>query len=54
MWIKDLIRSIMEHSHSPLGRVLLLSVYYLAIIAALIAMYGKGNFSSTEFVYQGF
>ncbi|MFH1185266.1 MAG: teichoic acid D-Ala incorporation-associated protein DltX [Chloroflexota bacterium] len=32
----------------------MLTAYYLAILAALILMYGQGDFSSTEFVYQGF
>ncbi len=54
MSTKGLMRSITAFFHSPLGRTLLLSAYYFAIIAALIALYGKGNFSSTEFVYQGF
>jgi hypothetical protein len=44
----------MERSRSPVGRVLLLTVYYLAIIVALIVMYGRGDLSSTKFVYQGF
>jgi hypothetical protein len=54
MWTRGLIRSIIAGSRSPLGRAVLLSAYYLAIIAALIVMYGKGDFSSTGFVYQGF
>ena len=54
MWIKDWIRSITATFRSPLGRTLLMSAYYLAIIAALLAMYGKGDLSSTDFVYQGF
>jgi hypothetical protein len=39
---------------SPLFRMALLSAYYLVIIMGLILMYGEGDFSSTEFVYQGF
>jgi hypothetical protein len=35
-------------------RVVLLALYYLMIIAALIVLYGKGDFSSSGFVYQGF
>ena len=54
MWIKGWTRSISASSRSPLGRVLLLTACYLAILAALIVMYGQGDFSSTEFVYQGF
>jgi hypothetical protein len=29
-------------------------LFYLAIIAGLIVMYGKGDFSTPHFVYQGF
>jgi len=54
MSIKGLIRSIAAASRSPLGRLVLLTAYYLAIIAALIIMYGRGDISSTDFVYQGF
>jgi hypothetical protein len=54
MSIRGLIRSITASFRSPLGRVCLLAAYYLLIIAALILLYGKGDFSSTGFVYQGF
>ena len=54
MWINDLIRSIIETSRSPVIRMLLLSAFYLAIIVALVVMYGKGALASTDFVYQGF
>ncbi|MFL6544712.1 MAG: teichoic acid D-Ala incorporation-associated protein DltX [Candidatus Udaeobacter sp.] len=39
--------------HPTLHRVLLI-VYYLAVILGLIAMYGRGDFSTPSFVYQGF
>jgi hypothetical protein len=39
--------------HPALHRVLLV-LYYLAVILALIAMYGRGDFSTPPFVYQGF
>jgi hypothetical protein len=39
--------------HPTLHRVLLI-VYYVAVILALIAMYGRGDFSTPPFVYQGF
>ena len=38
----------------PRTRVVLLTFYYLAIIAALILLYGRGDFSTPPFVYQGF
>jgi hypothetical protein len=39
--------------HRRLRRVLLI-LYYFAIIAGLIVMYGRGDFSTPPFVYQGF
>ncbi len=32
----------------------LLLIFYLAIIAGLIILYGKGDFSTPSFIYQGF
>jgi hypothetical protein len=40
-------------AHPILHRVLLV-LYYLGIILALIVMYGRGDFSTPPFVYQGF
>jgi len=31
-----------------------LVLYYLFVIVALIAMYGRGDFSTPPFIYQGF
>jgi hypothetical protein len=39
--------------HPALRRALLI-LYYFAIIVALIVMYGRGDFSTPPFVYQGF
>jgi len=39
--------------HPALDRVLLI-LYYFAIILALVLMYGRGDFSTAPFVYQGF
>jgi hypothetical protein len=39
--------------HPTLHRVLLI-LYYLGVILALIAMYGRGEFKPPPFVYQGF
>ena len=38
----------------PRTRTALLTLYYLAIIAGLIAIYGRGDFSTPPFVYQEF
>jgi len=40
-------------AHPALERALLI-LYYLAVIAGLIAIYGRGDFSTPPFVYQGF
>ena len=39
---------------NPWGRGILLTLYYLAIMLGLILMYGKGDFSTPPFIYQGF
>jgi hypothetical protein len=39
--------------HPTLHRVLLI-LYYLAVILALIAIYGRGDFRTPPFLYQGF
>ncbi|MEQ1859029.1 MAG: teichoic acid D-Ala incorporation-associated protein DltX [Chthoniobacteraceae bacterium] len=44
LWLED----------HPRTRFALLTVYYLAIIAALILLYGRGDFSTPPFVYQEF
>jgi len=54
MWIARLTRSITEFSRSPLGRALVLAIYYGAIIAGRVVLYGKGQLTPTEFIYQGF
>jgi D-Ala-teichoic acid biosynthesis protein len=35
-------------------RLVVLTLYYLAIIAGLILMYGGNNYTPPPFVYQGF
>jgi hypothetical protein len=54
MWIARWTRFITESFRSPWGRVILLSAYYLLIIAGLVILYGKGRLTPTDFVYQGF
>ena len=39
--------------HPTLLRMLLI-LYYLAVILVLIAIYGRGDFRTPPFVYQGF
>ena len=38
----------------PRTRLAALTLYYLAIIAALVLLYGRGDFSTPPFVYQDF
>ncbi len=38
----------------PRARLAVLTLYYLAIIVALLALYGRGDFSTPAFVYQEF
>jgi hypothetical protein len=35
-------------------RAVCLTLYYLAIIFGLIVLYGRGDFSTPPFIYQGF
>jgi hypothetical protein len=51
---KRWISSITSLSSRPPVRLAALTVYYLAVLVALIVMYGKGDFSAASFVYQGF
>ena len=54
MWIKRLTTFITTAYAKPTTKTILLTLYYLAIIAGLIIMYGKGDFSTPKFIYQGF
>ncbi|HMA38041.1 MAG TPA: teichoic acid D-Ala incorporation-associated protein DltX [Chloroflexia bacterium] len=35
-------------------RAVALTCYYLAILAGLLLLYGRGDFSTPGFIYQGF
>ncbi len=54
MWIKLWIHSITTFCAKPWVKSLLLTLYYLAILIGLILLYGKGDFSTPPFIYQGF
>ena len=54
MWIKSLMSSITATYAKPPVRVVVLALVYLAILVVLILMYGKGDFSTPPYVYQGF
>jgi hypothetical protein len=38
----------------PWVRFLALTIYYLGILVALVAIYGQGDFSTPPFIYQNF
>ena len=46
--------SITALCHNSWIRLAALTLYYCAIIGGLMWLYGKGDFSMPEFVYQGF
>ena len=43
-----------ERVPRPWVRFAALTLYYLAILVALFALYGKGNFTTPSFIYQNF
>ncbi len=38
----------------PRMRLVALTIYYLGIIVGLLILYGRGDFSTPGFIYQGF
>ena len=48
------IQSLRTFTSKPWVRYILMTLYYLAIVIGLIILYGKGDFSTPPFVYQGF
>ena len=54
MWMKRWMASSTALFASRRTRVALLAVYYLAILLGLILLYGRGDFSTPSFIYQGF
>jgi hypothetical protein len=45
---------LIEWFAQPRVRFVALTVYYLGILLGLIALYGKGDFSTPPFIYQNF
>jgi len=43
-----------ERFAQPWVRFVALTIYYLGILVGLIALYGKGDFSTPPFIYQHF
>ena len=43
-----------ERFAQPWVRSAALTIYYLGILAGLVALYGQGDFSTPPFIYQNF
>jgi D-Ala-teichoic acid biosynthesis protein len=43
-----------ERFAQPWVRFVTLTIYYLGILVALVALYGQGDFSTPPFIYQNF
>jgi D-Ala-teichoic acid biosynthesis protein len=43
-----------ERFAQPWARFVTLTIYYLGILVALVALYGQGDFSTPPFIYQNF
>jgi hypothetical protein len=54
MRLKQQVTALTVTMTAPRLRVLWLTLYYLAILLGLILLYGRGDFSTPPFVYQGF
>ncbi len=54
MWIRRLTVFITRMRTNAAFKTLLIVVYYLLIIGGLLILYGKGNFSTPPYIYQGF
>lgn len=50
----NLIPAVAKFASNPWVRGAALTLYYLAILIGLIVLYGKGDFSTPSFIYQGF
>jgi hypothetical protein len=43
-----------ERLARPRARFVVLTIYYLAILVGLLALYGRGDFATPPFIYQSF
>jgi hypothetical protein len=41
-------------ARSPLVRTAGLTLYYLGVLGGLVYLYGRGDFTTPPFIYQGF
>ena len=47
-------RSLSDWFARPRVRFVALTIYYLGILVGLVALYGRGDFSTPSFIYQNF
>jgi hypothetical protein len=53
-WRPSIARALSRAAASDRLRVALLTLYYLGVLAGLVYLYGRGDFRTPPFVYQGF
>ena len=51
---QELTEALLRLVAHPGVRLVALTLYYLAILLGLVLLYGRGDFSTPPFVYQGF
>jgi len=53
-WIASITTISTEIAARPTLAFILLTVFYLSVLAGLVVLYGRGDFSTPRFVYQDF
>ena len=53
-WLRRWMLSLGACFARPWVRIAVRTIYYLAILLGLLLIYGKGDFSTPPFIYQGF
>jgi hypothetical protein len=54
MMVRGWYPALLSVRSNPWVRGVLLTLYYVAILAGLLFLYGKRHFETTPFVYQDF
>jgi D-Ala-teichoic acid biosynthesis protein len=54
MWTARWTSYLLAWRANPWLRGTTLVIFYLAILLGLVLLYGKGDFSTPAFIYQGF
>ena len=53
-WIASITTISTEVAARPAVAFTLLTVFYVCVVAGLVMLYGRGDFSTPSFVYQDF